>query len=206
MKNLIRRVVRSVIDNNRFLTKLIFERRYSRPDPYNAKTQKEIQKFIYGFSLLKGQFMSGLEVGCGEGINTWRVAEHCKSVLGLDLSKNAILRAREAYPQYQFREFDLVNNDLSEKFDYIFCADTLYYLSPTQLKKAMEKIISWTTREGVIHLIHCRSIRDDSEGSIDKPFAAKTIHNLFASHKSLGVLKDQATPDYMVTIYQRVRE
>jgi 2-polyprenyl-3-methyl-5-hydroxy-6-metoxy-1,4-benzoquinol methylase len=123
--------IRNRVYSSRVVQKFLFERRYSKPDPYQAKSDYEMQKFIHGFSLLEGNFKRGLEIGCGEGVNTWRMAHRCERVLAVDLSSKAIKRAQFANDKLNviFRVFDITVEDFITKFDYVFCADTLYYLT-----------------------------------------------------------------------------
>lgn len=47
-----------------------------------------------------------LEIGCEWGTTTALLAEHCREVLGTDISPEVIARARERYPHLCFEQLD----------------------------------------------------------------------------------------------------
>ncbi len=47
-----------------------------------------------------------LDIGCGTGTTTMLLAEHCRSVTGIDISKPMLALARERAPQLEFIEAD----------------------------------------------------------------------------------------------------
>jgi SAM-dependent methyltransferase len=73
-----------------------------------------------------------LEIGCGAGVFTRGLAELADEVLALDISENAIARARERSqrPNVEYRAADVMTLDLdSEKpIDLVVLTETIYYL------------------------------------------------------------------------------
>lgn len=198
--------VKRFLTSRRWIVQLYFNFLYRKTDPYKAASDAEVKKFEHAFSLLEDrQFERGIEIGCGEGFNTWRVARICQKVLALDISLLAIRRARKnnTLPNIRFMTFDFVANSLENRFDYVFCSETLYYLHIRQLSKAIQKIISLTEKGGVIHLLHSRSLKDDVSGLTLKEFGAKTIHEQFIANENLKLLTDEQTSQYRISIFQR---
>jgi SAM-dependent methyltransferase len=211
MKKLIHKLinlesVKNFLTSRRWIVQLYFDFLYRKPDPYKVASGAEVKKFDHAFSLLGNRyFEQGIEIGCGEGFNTWRVAKICKKVLALDISLLAIRRARKnnPLPNIEFTTFDVTANSQKTGFDYVFCSETLYYLHINQLEDAIQKIISMAKKAGVIHLLHSRSLKDDDSGLALKEFGAKTIHEQFIAHHELKLLSDEQTNQYRITILQR---
>jgi 2-polyprenyl-3-methyl-5-hydroxy-6-metoxy-1,4-benzoquinol methylase len=203
--NSIRRVAHSIVNlgpvktfltENRWFAKQYFQYMYAKPDPYRADNDFEMARYKRAFSLVAGsRFKKALEIGCGEGVNTWRIAKISEYVLATDLSKNAIRRAaaRNKDDNVQFCTLDIVSETLDDRFDYLFCAETLYYVSLRQMSAVADKMVSLLVPGGIMHLMHYRSARDDGAGLELKQYGARTIHDLFIRHPALEVVKDELT-------------
>ena len=78
------------------------------------------------------RFVSGLEIGCAEGLFTEVLAERCDSLLVLDLSPTALERTRNrrSWPEgVHFEAFDLRGDSLPGHFDLIVVAGVLEYFT-----------------------------------------------------------------------------
>lgn len=197
--------VKWVLTEYRSLTRRFFEWRYRTLDPYGGRERREKSKFSHAFAVLgEGSFRRGLDLGCGEGWHTGRVAARCARVDAVDLSTRAIARAREVneHDNVEYRVLDFVSQPLPGRFDYIFCAETLYYLRRAQLDEVREKVLRALEEKGVLHLLHSRSLADDVSGLEYKAFGAKTIHDAFGRSDDLTVVADESRPMYRVTVYR----
>jgi SAM-dependent methyltransferase len=199
--------LQSLLKNNRVVPRVFFEYKYRTPDPYGARAQAERDKFDHAFALLRyTSFDVGLEIGCGEGVHTWRVAERCRRVLAIDLSSRAITRARRnnaARRHLEFATLDIVGDAIPGQYDYIFCAETLYYLHRRRLRGVTLKILSALKPGGILHLLDNRCINDDSTGVPFKQWAARTTHEAFLSLAALQPIVDEQTDIYRITILRR---
>ena len=70
-----------------------------------------------------------LDIGCGTGYLTARIAEHCKEVVGIDLSEEMITNARLHYPQLNFVLADATQFISKVPFDAIFSNATLHWIT-----------------------------------------------------------------------------
>lgn len=65
-----------------------------------------------------------LEIGCEWGTTTRVLAEHCKEVIGTDISSDCIERAKERHPDLQFQVLDGFDVraalDMGKKFTKIY--------------------------------------------------------------------------------------
>jgi trans-aconitate methyltransferase len=76
-----------------------------------------------------------LDLGCGTGHLTSKIAETGAEVLGVDRSPEMIRQAREAYPKLQFEVMDAREISFAKPFDAVFSNATLHWI------KEPEKVI-----------------------------------------------------------------
>lgn len=69
-----------------------------------------------------------LDLGCGTGQLTEKIASHGVNVVGIDRSAAMIARARENYPQLQFEIADAQNFQFAEPFDAVFSNAVLHWV------------------------------------------------------------------------------
>lgn len=69
-----------------------------------------------------------LDIGCGTGDLTKRIAELCEKVIGIDNSNEMIQAAKKKYPEISFIHTDAKNYQLDNKFDAIFSNAVLHWI------------------------------------------------------------------------------
>jgi trans-aconitate methyltransferase len=69
-----------------------------------------------------------LDLGCGTGQLTAKIADAGASVLGLDASPDMIGQARQNYPRLQFRLEDATAMQLQSEFDAVFSNAALHWM------------------------------------------------------------------------------
>jgi len=78
------------------------------------------------------RYQRALELGCGAGALTRLLADHADRVLAIDVSEEALSRARmhPAPPSIEWRCADAMEMDLSREgpFDLVVLVETVYYL------------------------------------------------------------------------------
>jgi SAM-dependent methyltransferase len=138
------------------------ERLYSRRDPYGLATNGyEQSKYdLIIETLASGSYARGLEVGCGEGLLTERLAPLCRELVGVDISEAAIDRARallagqEAGNRVSLERRTLPFDILSGTFDLIVCSDVLYYWEPATLQVGLDRLLERLRPGGTLLLLH----------------------------------------------------
>jgi trans-aconitate methyltransferase len=75
---------------------------------------------------------SVLDVGCGTGNTTARLAAAGAIVVGIDRSTVLVEQARAAHPGIEFIDIDLLELDDRELFDAIFSLGTLHWIRPPE--------------------------------------------------------------------------
>ncbi len=75
---------------------------------------------------------SVLDVGCGTGVWTARIAAAGAVVVGIDKSPLMVEQARAAHPGVEFVDIDLLELDERELFDAVFSCGALHWIKPPE--------------------------------------------------------------------------
>ena len=107
-------------------------------DEWNSTLYQEKHQFVwqYGTDLLAllnpQQGDRILDLGCGTGQLSQKIAESGANVVGIDSSAEMIAQARQNYPNLDFRVADAANFSLDMKFDSVFSNATLHWIKSPQ--------------------------------------------------------------------------
>jgi trans-aconitate methyltransferase len=121
-----------------------------RSDPWSyltipARGEERFRRADEMLDIIGGPCRRALEVGCSEGLYTRRLAARCDSVLAVDISATALVRAREFcrnLAHVEFREWDLRREELEGDFDLIVAMGVLESFGwPRHLAVARRKLI-----------------------------------------------------------------
>lgn len=83
-----------------------------------------------------------LDLGCGTGHLTSKIAEAGAHVFGVDRSPEMIAQAREQYPTLRFEVMDALDLTLEETFDAVFSNATLHWIhEPERVITAIAKLL-----------------------------------------------------------------
>jgi trans-aconitate methyltransferase len=77
-----------------------------------------------------------LDLGCGTGHLTEKIASYGAQVFGIDSAESMILKARSQYPKIKFEVADATNLQFTEEFDAVFSNAVLHWI------KQPEKVIT----------------------------------------------------------------
>ncbi|MEO3892052.1 class I SAM-dependent methyltransferase [Nonomuraea sp. B5E05] len=136
---------------------------HRRPDPWSLATDSyERRKYRATLDQLpEGTYARILEVGCAEGVFTRMLAKTWPDagITGLDVSERALGRARERAAgdgaRVRFVHADLLGYEERDRYDLVFCAETLYYIGRgDRLRRASERLRSLLAPGGVLVLVH----------------------------------------------------
>lgn len=116
--------------------------------PWNPRLYNERHTFVWEraeslLELLKpGPGERVLDLGCGTGQLTGRIAESGADVIGLDSSPEMIEEARRRFPDLQFDEGDAHDFAYAEPFDAIFSNATLHWIQePDRLVRCVAQAL-----------------------------------------------------------------
>jgi predicted TPR repeat methyltransferase len=157
-----------------------------------------------------------LEIGCGSGTFTGRLASLADSVVGLDISAIAIAKAERrlaAVPQVKFRMANIMEYGFTEDgpFDLIVMSETIYYLGWLypffDLAWLSARLYEALNKDGLLLLANTFGLAGDY---LLLPWIIRTYHDLFrnAGYKieresTFHGVKDETEIDVLITLFRR---
>lgn len=195
-----------------------FETLWSKGDPWDIETteitQRTHQRLI---ALLDGRrYRRVLEIGCGAGVFTRRLAGVADFVLALDVAPAAIARARTRdLPSgaVEFRVADVMQYDPHTEgpWDLVVMSETIYLLgwlhSFFDVAWLASQLFSATADDGRLALANTQL---GPEHPLLLPWIIRTYHDLFrnvgyrvATEELLHGSKDGVELDVLVSVFQK---
>ncbi len=154
------------------------EEKFARPDPWKYLTSPyEQAKYKRQIEIIKDRMPDPrriLEIGSAEGAYTLMLAESFQSakITAVDISSNAIKRARDRLAQYRDR-VDVVNADIIEyesmidenSFDVCIWSESVYYIgareSLNETYHLLEKIVVKLKPGGILVMANTIDLPED---------------------------------------------
>jgi 2-polyprenyl-3-methyl-5-hydroxy-6-metoxy-1,4-benzoquinol methylase len=178
-------------------------------DPFGAELPQyryQQRKYTSLLSMLpRRPYRNVLDVGCGLGTFTRKLAPFAEHVLGTDLSAEAIVQARRlsadsANVSYSQRDV-LDSSQQEETFDLIVLADTLYYIDPltdVRLKSIASNLSRALAPGGLLLLVNHYFF------GIDLPSrGTREIHDAFRWAARLEQVAEYRRAFFLATLLQR---
>ena len=182
----------------------------SDANPLNARRFDRMAEF-----LADRRYQRALEVGCGDGEFTRRLSGIADYVLGIDVAKEAIERARRCPAnRIDFRVENVMELDLRTEgpWDLVVMSETMPYLG--WLYSFFD--VGWLaarTREStspggrLLHVITCRGVEDDW---LYRPWLVLTYRDLFTNvgyeivrEERLEGVQGDTELEYLLTLYEK---
>jgi len=138
-----------------------FERLYrNEEDPWSIGNAESVRydaylEWIRRHAPLAG-FRRALDLGCGKGAFTFRLASMAHETTGVELSEIAVSKARQAHPGIRFLQGDirsLPSLDLRPRaYDLIVASDVIAYLTPREAERFLQAVEKLLAPEGIVFL------------------------------------------------------
>jgi len=114
--------------------KNLFEKTFENTDPWGFESWEYEKRKYHEQVLLLGErkFDKVLEIGCAEGVFTEQLSALAREVVGLDIAKLAVKRARQrlrGLSGVRVERGSITNHPLTPDYDLIVASEVLYYLS-----------------------------------------------------------------------------
>ena len=152
------------------------------------------------------RFRSALDLGCGLGLLSSRLAPLIDQVEGMDIAQAAVDRATATFADRTNLTFQQGNvldlpHSLDGRFDLVVIADTLYYLpSPITaevLAAVAQRVSELLTPGGVCLLANHYFFSFDPDSKI-----SRRIHEAFAGSPRFRSLAETWRPFYLVSLLE----
>jgi SAM-dependent methyltransferase len=195
-----------------------FESLWKRGDPWELETSEfERAKYDEEISILGARrYVRALEIACGIGSFTRRLAAHCDEVLGVDVSPTAITRARETVKdsgKVRFREANIIEFDIQAEgpWDLVVMNETIYYLgwlySFFDVAWLAFQLFESTRAGGQLLMANtCGGVED----YLLRPWIIGTYHDLFSNvgyettrRQMFRGVKNDTEIDYMISLFTK---
>jgi len=186
--------------------KRLLDEMYERTeDPWEyAHSEYEQEKYAYSLAALPvTRYGSALEIGCSEGVFTDLLAERVDRLLAVDVSDIAIARARARCARHghvEFRQFDLIADELTAQFDLIVCSEVLYYVPPFKRLVVARRIVELLKPGGTLLLVHTLQTHTRSWPDIYGEGGAERLHRVFTRAFGLPVPARHFADGYEIVV------
>ena len=153
-----------------------------------------------------GRFRRALDIGCGTGLFSQKLAQVADAVTGVDVSGVAVTLAQQrtaAFPNLEFRQCDVLELPQSwdGAFDLVTILDTLYYLPPPihddLLKRLALRIARLVSPGGLLVLANHYFAGLDADSRL-----TRRIHDAFRWSPAFRPTKQYQRPFYLVSMLQ----
>jgi SAM-dependent methyltransferase len=154
--------------------------------------------------LPQGRIARALDLGCGLGLLSQKLARRADHVLGLDLATAAVEQARghgAAFANLQFEQGDILDlsPSLDGQFDLVVVADVLYYLAPLDdlvLSALALRIASLLRPGGICLLANHFFFAADPDSK-----ASRNIHRAFSASPGFAVMSEHRRAFFLATLF-----
>jgi predicted TPR repeat methyltransferase len=178
-------------------------------DPFGAElSQYRYQRRKYDslLSMLPQRpYRRVLDIGCGLGSLTRKLAPFAEHILGTDISATALEYAGKlstAHPNIVYSQEDMLAETRQEPaFDLIVLADTLYYIDPlteTGLKSIVRNVSSKLLPGGLLLLVNHYFFGIDKASR-----GTREIHDAFRWAPSLDCAAEHRRAFFLATLLRR---
>ena len=145
---------------NKTVPSSFFDQLYAqKADPWDFETSPyEDGKYRETTEALpRSRYSRGLEIGCSIGVLTSRLGQRCDTLIGLDVSEQALEKARARCAQLPGVSFErkMVPSDFpSGEFDLVVVSEVAYYWSVEDFARVKDLIADHQPPGGHLILVH----------------------------------------------------
>lgn len=164
-----------------------FDARYARSaDPWGVDSRwyERRKRELMLASLPRERFGRTLEIGCGTGALTARLAERCDAVVALDVSPRAVASTQERIggsPSVTVHEADARSTLPAGPFDLVVLSELAYYWDAADLERVVASIDGELAHNGVLAVCHWRHPIAEAPSTGDEAHALLAATGRFAS-------------------------
>lgn len=151
-------------------------------------------------ALTRERYGSALEIGCSIGVLSARLAGRCDHLLALDVSQQALERARircADLSQAHFERRRLPQQFPAGQFDLVVASEVLYYLSHSDLQATLERCVAALQPGGELLCVHW------TPQVHDYPQTGDEVHAAVLALPGLIAVHAERHPQYRLDLFKR---
>jgi len=174
------------------------------PDPWEFESSPyEQAKYCHTLDALpSARFSSALEVGCANGVLTYKLAPRCDHLLAIDVSATALAAARQrcaGLPGVTFAQRCMPEDAPAGPFDLVLLSEVIYYWDEADLARMAEYLPSTIPAGGHVLLVHWTGETDYPKSGDD---AVLELRRLLAG--SFAVCLEERRELYRLDLWRRL--
>ena len=152
-----------------------------------------------------------MEIGCAEAMFTRNLAGYCDSLLAVDLSPVALLRAQQRcahLPQVRCAEFDVRSDTPPGTFALIIASCVLEYIVwPATMRRVRSRLVSSIAPGGLLLVSNTagNDVLDHAWWGRVLIRGGKWISYFFGTHPALEIVAEEETAHHLDTLFQKRR-
>lgn len=110
------------------------------------------------------EFITVLDVGCGQGSRLALVQRQCPKMIGtgVDFSKVALGLAKVTHPEFSYKLLDISKQSLKTKYDLVLCLDVIEHIEDD--RQALKNLRKMTRKYMILSTIKGRMRRNEPPG------------------------------------------
>lgn len=170
-------------------------------DPWHFETSPyERAKYAATMRALpRSHYESALEVACSIGVFTNQLARRCNRVLAVDVSEEALTRARRncTQPQVRFERRAMPYDYPAGTFDLTTVCEVGFYLAMDDLLALRSAVIAHSRKNAHIVLVHWTPPVNGHATT------AQEVHDVFHAASELRSLHGFSAPTYRLDVLER---
>jgi LmbE family N-acetylglucosaminyl deacetylase/SAM-dependent methyltransferase len=183
------------------MSEAYFDERYARrDDPWGFETRwYESRKRALTLAALPAEkYDSAFEIGCSIGVLTEQLAARCASILAVDISQQAVDRARVRLHQQAHvtvERADVGRRFPDRHFDLIMLSEVGYYFDLDGLDDLLDHIENGLGPTGTLVMCHWRHPVDDY------PLTGDEVHHAARSRPGLHRIAAHVEEDFILEVF-----
>ncbi len=144
---------------------------------YNKDLDDDLREHLRTMKITKGRF---LDLGTGPATQAIELSKLGFQVIAIDISENAITRAKRMFKDIEFIVDDILNSKLKEdSFDYIFDRGCFHVLEPSSRQRYVNQV-SRLLGDGGLLFLKTFSTKEPSRGGGPYRFSIDEIDSVFS--------------------------
>ena len=156
------------------------------------------------------RFGTAIDVGCGEGWVTERLAPRCAEVLAVDISDTALGRARERCAHaanVRFQRWDLLRDPPLGEFDLVLAMGVFeVFRRPSAMRRVRRRILDMTAPGGHLLVTTTKQspVTEESRWSSGLLRGGPAIDRFLRESGQLRRRAVEESPTHVLTLYERL--